>query len=118
VKSSQDGDTLLHVAVRNDHDKVAELVRGGATDVNAANKVCARTFPCATLPPCVGNCTHSLSPCAYDLQSGETPIHIAAREGHDKVAEVLLQANADVNATDEVRLVALRVTCTALRLTG
>jgi ankyrin repeat protein len=52
------------------------------------------------------------------LQSGETPIHIAAREGHDKVAEVLLQANADVNATDEVRLVALRVTCTALRLTG
>jgi ankyrin repeat protein len=33
---------------------------------------------------------------------GWTPLHSAADKGHDKVAEVLLRAGADVNAADKV----------------
>ena len=43
------------------------------------------------------------------LQSGKTPLHNAAWEGHTATAEVLLKAGADVKATDEVRSKVLAV---------
>jgi ankyrin repeat protein len=50
------------------------------------------------------------------LQDGDTPLNNAARNGHDKVAEVLVRAGADVNAADKVRhfshFVSLRSTVT------
>jgi ankyrin repeat protein len=36
-------------------------------------------------------------------ESGETPLHFAARRGHLKVAELLIAAGADVNARDNER---------------
>ncbi len=36
------------------------------------------------------------------LQDGSTALHVAAREGHDALIPLLLQAGADANATDKV----------------
>ena len=37
------------------------------------------------------------------LQDGWTPFHAACQEGHDQVAELLLQAGASVDQETEVR---------------
>jgi ankyrin repeat protein len=37
------------------------------------------------------------------LQDGQTPLHVAANDGYDKVVEVLVQAHANMNAADKVR---------------
>ena len=36
------------------------------------------------------------------LKLGRTALHLASKSGHDKVFQVLLQALADVDTTDEV----------------
>ncbi len=41
------------------------------------------------------------------LQNGRTALHRASDYGHLAVVEVLLEANADVNAGDKVRFVVL-----------
>lgn len=46
--------------------------------------------------------TPAALPC---LQDGNTPLHLAATEGHAKVVEVLLAAGADKQAVDMVRRV-------------
>ena len=36
------------------------------------------------------------------LQSGFTPLHVAAREGHREICDVLLQTGADVHSRKNV----------------
>ena len=36
------------------------------------------------------------------LQAGSTALHLACREGHTKVVEILLMNNADISATNKV----------------
>ena len=36
-------------------------------------------------------------------QDLSTPLHVAAREGHDETCEVLVEKGGDVNACDEMR---------------
>ena len=38
------------------------------------------------------------------VQHKQTALHLASGSGHEKVCQVLLQAGADVQATDEVRI--------------
>jgi len=38
----------------------------------------------------------------YYLQDGNTPIHLAIRDGHVEVVEKLISSGADVNAVDKV----------------
>ena len=40
--------------------------------------------------------------CVILFQSGDAPLHIALREDHIQVAEVLLSKGADVNSWDKV----------------
>ena len=42
-------------------------------------------------------------PVAYTLQEGRTPLHHASENGRIMVTEALLEAKADVNASDKVR---------------
>ena len=41
-----------------------------------------------------------ICPCVKD---GETPLHYAAKKGHDKCVQVLIEAGADPKAKDDVR---------------
>ena len=47
--------------------------------------------------------------CGLTLQFGKTPLHEAARGGHNATVEVLLKAGANVKATDKVRSKVLAV---------
>lgn len=39
----------------------------------------------------------------FHLQDGDTPLHDAARGGHDGTVKVLLQFKADANITNKVK---------------
>ena len=47
--------------------------------------------------------SHSLLTKALGLQEGRTPLHHASENRQIKATEALLEAKADVNATDNVR---------------
>lgn len=39
----------------------------------------------------------------YEMQTGDTPLHAAAIQGHLEVIKILLKQNADVEARNNVR---------------
>ena len=47
----------------------------------------------------------------YPVQDGLTALHAAAHEGHLRVVEMLLKANADVNIKTNVRVIDHLYTC-------
>ena len=51
----------------------------------------------------------------YSVQDGFTALHVAAQEGHLRVVEMLLEANADVSVKTDVRIV-VHVLCTQVYL--
>ena len=50
-----------------------------------------------------------LCPTAQDAATGNRPIHIACQNGHQSVAKMLIDANADVNAQNNNGLTALHM---------
>ena len=38
------------------------------------------------------------------LQHGLTPLHVAAKEGHDAIVQILIQEGADINAVTKVNI--------------
>ena len=38
------------------------------------------------------------------VQDGSSALHIAAKEGHSRVVEMLLEADADLNVKNDVRI--------------
>ena len=47
------------------------------------------------------NCSSSLD----TVQTGSTALHVAAQEGHCQIVRMLLEAKADVNMKNNVRVV-------------
>jgi ankyrin repeat protein len=107
----QYGDTPLFLAAAIRHDEIVGLLVRANADVNAADKV---WFVSLLVPTCALPCdllninmdslsigTHTVH--AW-LQNGCTSLHWASRDGHTKIVEMLVQAKANVNAADKVRV--------------
>ena len=65
-----DGNTPLHLALRNGHTEAAMAMIDKGADVNAGDK------------------------------NGDTPFHLALKEGHTETAMAMIDKGADVNASD------------------
>lgn len=72
-----DGDSLLHAAIRNDNGGFAVILVEAGMAVNVKNN------------------------------RGTTPLHIAAQTGHEYIARWLIQEGADVNAIDDRKKIPL-----------
>ncbi|EDQ84152.1 uncharacterized protein MONBRDRAFT_30538 [Monosiga brevicollis MX1] len=79
------GQTPLHRACFNGHDKVVEMLLKHGVDAEAQNYV-------STVPPS--------SPLYPPMMDGDTPLHVACRYGHVKVVEMLLKHGVDTKAKD------------------
>ena len=77
---TKDGFTPLHLAARDGHVKVAELLLAAGAD---ANELDVRSWDRVKEPGCM-----------------YTPLHLAAMEGKAEVAKLLLKKGAKVNAVD------------------
>ena len=97
------GSTPLHMAARENCPRCIALLLAAGADVNAKRTSDSST-PLITLVPC-GAFPHKKIACASLLiqagarvndanNYGETPIWVAVREGHRKLAKLLLRAGA------------------------
>ena len=98
------GSTPLHMAARENCPRCIALLLAAGADVNAKRTSDSST-PLITLVPC-GAFPHKKIACASLLiqagarvndanNYGETPIWVAVREGHRKLAKLLLRAGAE-----------------------
>jgi glycerophosphodiester phosphodiesterase len=71
----KDGETALHVAARFGHDECAKVILKGTTEQKADLELAENSF-------------------------AWTPLHIAAVDGHPSVAQLLVEAGADVDKLD------------------
>ena len=93
------------MASRGDRPELVQLLLAAGADVNAVNVVRPTAPPAA--PQSVFRflrvyCLAVLMS-TRSLQWGETPLFTASAEGDPQVVQLLLAAEADVNATDKVR---------------
>ena len=94
--AAQDGSTPLHLASLEGHTEVAKLLIKKGAPLDAKDKVRARRGPHA--PPCA-----TLTRAPYAAQDGDTPLHLASKNGHTDVAKLLIEKGAEVDATNKVR---------------
>jgi ankyrin repeat protein len=80
-KSLRDGDTLLHVACRNDDRALIETLLTNEADVNIKNR------------------------------SGRNPLHMACANKNIDIAELLIKHDADINAQDNKCNTCLHIAC-------
>lgn len=79
--------TALHEAARAGHEKAVELLLAANADLGATN-MCQ--LPSGSLD--------SWARMKFLHETPATPLHLAARQGHERVMEILLEAKADVCA--------------------
>ena len=95
-----DGNTLLHVAVRNRNQAMAELLIAHGADTNAQNHAGATPLCYAASNGCADLALVLLAnggnPNTPD-NGGNVALHAAALRGHREVIEVLVAHGADVN---------------------
>ena len=112
----QDGATPIFVAAQNGHKGCIELLASLGGDVSTARPVSSDGIVLAVsiwwcgkvaCAPCwLGRmvwCSHRVAVRMCDcVQSGATPIYVAAENGHKECAEVLAALGSDVNAAMSV----------------
>ncbi|EPS39981.1 hypothetical protein H072_6288 [Dactylellina haptotyla CBS 200.50] len=93
-----DGDTALHLAVRQDHMKVAELLMGSGADGSAANIHNQTALHVAASRGDESIVRLLLVHVRFDLEQRDallnTPLDIASGAGHARIVELLLERNA------------------------
>ncbi len=90
--------TALHLAALNCHPAVCELLISCKADVDAKDE-CAFVF-CICYWFCVVFCCLALV-LIFCSSEQWTALHLAARDDHPAVCELLISNKADVNAKDE-----------------
>ncbi|KAK7016195.1 hypothetical protein SK128_001715 [Halocaridina rubra] len=107
-KTNKEGNSPLMLAVKKGYEKTCEvLLQYNANVINIPNKM--RVSPLIAAASKKKQCTTSLLQVLLksnpDLQaktsSGDTALHIAAREGHSETCLELIKAGADCNAKNE-----------------
>ena len=104
---SNSGATPLHLATKNDHLEIVQILLQNGADTNAEQEDCLRFTPLHTAA-LNGHVEVSI----LLLQNGAridaktncyklTPLHYAVIGGFAELAEIFLQNGADVNATDK-----------------
>ena len=114
----QNGITPLHVASKRGNTNMVALLLDRGAQIDAKTKVIiANTIhtPCCPLlfkpipaynyciPYCGCDCVHlHVCVCVFVCQDGLTPLHCAARSGHDPAVEILLEKGAPMLARTKV----------------
>ena len=92
---TKDQYTPLHITAKEDHAEVASVLLEHDANLNLTTKV--------SYDNVVLLLQHRASPNAV-TKDQYTPLHIAAKEGHEEVASVLLEHDAILNLTTKVSL--------------
>uniref|UniRef100_A0ABD2WSS3 Uncharacterized protein n=1 Tax=Trichogramma kaykai TaxID=54128 RepID=A0ABD2WSS3_9HYME len=115
------GDSSLHLALRHKHKRVVELLLINGANPNLANQVGSTALHIVSQEKLdvdfaemifeLGN--EKYQPVKIDVQekSGDTPLHLAAREVNNKVAELLLRRGANLNLVNKRGSTSLHIIC-------
>lgn len=98
---SQDQETPLHLAVKNNHIPVIHCLLTAGCDVNAIDKVPAAQYSDSWKNVCYIKCVLFY---AADGQRSQTALHVAADLAKIDVVEMLLKAEFDQTIEDKVRI--------------
>ena len=104
----QDNSTALHSASTNGHHDVVRILLSSKANVNTQSKVSHRSVSSHVsmynyFHGILSCCTQFYSVCNC-VQKGVTPLLMASSRGRQKCAELLIEAGADVDMPDKVRL--------------
>ncbi|CAB0040589.1 unnamed protein product [Trichogramma brassicae] len=113
----EDGQTPLHLALVKDHSKLTELLLRRGADPNLADEEGFAALHRIALREIDDDLAEMFFQICDDIQQtvqvntlgklGRTPLHLAVRNGHRKLTELLLRRGADPNLVDEHGFTAL-----------
>ncbi|XP_053859912.1 ankyrin repeat and death domain-containing protein 1B isoform X1 [Vidua macroura] len=130
-EKDEEGNTALHLAAKNGHSEVVEILLEQWEEINGLNQLeqpgqgnflccgleCPLWEPATWLMICSagprGRMSNSYprpsSSFISDRLNGETPFYLAVEGGHEKCAELLLEAGSDINISTQNNSSALQV---------
>jgi ankyrin repeat protein len=102
----KDGDTALHLAIKNDWGYVVvSLLDYAQTNINASNASGKSPLHIAVMNERSRLVKILLAKGAltdFEDIGGRTPLHYASRKGNEEIAKILLESGAHINRADEM----------------